>query len=355
VRPTEITPAHIAALFTLSESKLWEFARNVEIGFRPRRMRLVGTKHRPIDPMHPWAKAYFRELHRFFQKERLAHPRAHGGVWKHSCFTSAEQHLGHGFTWTRDVKDCFPSIKRAAFEEEMCALGFPSDTAELLSLLCTPRGGIPQGSPLSNDALNLYLWRTDQAISSFCGQGRLAYSRIADDLVLSGNARDAGDDAITRVEDLLRDRGLRINVKKCRESGFQCGMKKTLVHNICTHNKRGTQICDEHRLEAIEIAEKYRAACKSVQRESLMALADKRRRLVGWLHFCRQAHFGPAQHVRRMLEVGDRAVLNKLRSLGISAHKNKWWLVSPRRNEPKRIVGLWSRISSRCARTRATA
>jgi Reverse transcriptase (RNA-dependent DNA polymerase) len=355
VRPTEITPADIAALLKLSESKLWEFARNVEIGFRPRRMQLVGTKHRPIDPMYKWAKAYFRKLHRFIQKARLAHPRAHGGVWKRSCFTSAGQHLGHRFTWTRDVKDCFPSINRTAFADEMGALGFRSDMAEFLGLFCTPRGGIPQGSPLSNDALNLYLWRTDQAISSFCGQARLAYSRIADDLVISGNARDAGDDAIMRIEGLLQDRGLCINAKKRRESGFQFGEKKNLVHNICTHNKRGTQICDEHYVEAIELAEKYRAACKSVQRESLAALADKRQRLVGWLHYCRQAHYSPAQHVRRMLEVGDRAVLKKLRSLGISAHKNKWWLVSPRRNEPKRLVGLWSRTLSRCGRDRVTA
>jgi hypothetical protein len=313
-------------------------------------MQLVGTKHRPIDAMYKWAKAYFRKLHRFIQKERLVHPRAHGGVWKRSCFTSAEQHLGHRYTWTRDVKDCFPSIDRAAFAEELRALSFPSDSAELLSLLCTPRGGIPQGSPLSNDALNLYLWRSDQVISSFCGQSHLTYSRIADDLVISGNARDAGDDAIMRVESLLQDRGLRINARKRRESGFQFGEKKSLVHNICTQNKRGTQICDEHHLRAIEIAEKYRAACKSVQRESLVALAEKRQRLVGWLHYCRQAHFSPAHHLRRLLDAGDRAVLKKLRGLGISAHKNKWWLVSPRRNEPRRIVALWSRIASRCGR-----
>lgn len=68
MRWTEITPSYIAALLKLSEPKLWEFARNIEIGFRPRRMQLVGMKHRPIDPMHPWAKAYFRKLHRFIQK-----------------------------------------------------------------------------------------------------------------------------------------------------------------------------------------------------------------------------------------------------------------------------------------------
>jgi RNA-directed DNA polymerase len=343
VVPSQITPASIAAAMELSEDGLWNLARRIEVVYRERRMQLIGKKHRPIDPMHKAPKKLFRKLHRFIQKHRLAHPRAHGGVCKRSCFTSAREHLGHRYVWTRDVHDCYPSITPTAFQDEMRSLGFPLDTAELLSLLCTVRGAIPQGSPLSNDALNLYLWRVDQALASFCGQQRLAYSRVADDIVISGNNREAGVAAITFVERLLREHGLRINVKKRGQSGFQRKEQKPRVHSINVHKKNGTEICDAHHTQVIAIAEKYRAACKSVQLASLVALAHKRQTLVGWLNYCHQADHSPARHIRRMLEAGDRAVLKKLRDLKINSRNNKWWFMSKRRNEPKRIVGIWSK------------
>src|SRR4051794_15482660 len=123
-------------------------------------------------------KRMFKRLHAWFQANRLAHPAAHGGVRKRSCFTSARLHLAR-HTWTRDVADCFPSVSEELFRAELLALGFSAETAHILTRLCIVRGGIPQGSPISNDALNLYLWRVDQAMASYCGSMGLGYSRSA--------------------------------------------------------------------------------------------------------------------------------------------------------------------------------
>jgi len=304
-------------------------------------MQLVGGKHRPIDPMFKRPKKLFKQIHKFLQKCKLAHPRAHGGVWDRSCFTSAKDHIGHQYIWTRDVQDCYPSITPEAFQSEMICLGFNVDTAALLTLLCTVRGAIPQGSPLSNYALNLYLWRVDQTIASFCGQRRLTYTRSADDLIISGNDREAGVESMRLVEKLLQQRGLKISLKKRLKSGFQRKEEKPTVHSIGVHDKKGTHVSDGHNITIINYAEKYRSGCKSLQASSVVALAYSRQRLVGWMHYCRQADFGPARHIRKMIEAGDRAVLKRLRELRINSPKNKWWLISQRRNEPVRIARVW--------------
>jgi len=330
----------IASALGLSVSELAALIQDIEICFRDRQMRPAGKKHRPIDPMYRAPKKLFRKLHRWFQNTRLAHPSAHGGVKKRSCFTSALRHLGH-HVWIRDVADCYPSITPELFLAEMLALGFPPDTATILSRLCTVRGSIPQGSPLSNDALNLYFWRIHQAVASLCGSFGLAFGCVADDFVISGKNIRLGDTAVRFLERQLAEKGIRVNVKKRHQNGFQSRHDKPLVHNILVHNRRGTTICDEHRQEATKLAEQYVAACKSLQVESLEAVAYKRQRLTGWMHFCRQAAFGPARHIRRLLEAGDAAVLRKLKSVGISARKGKWWLMHKTRNEPRRLACIW--------------
>jgi hypothetical protein len=223
----------------------------------------------------------------------------------------------------------------------MIALKFNADTAELLTLICTLRGSLPQGSPLSNDALNLFFWRIDHVLSSFCGQKNLGYSRVSDDFHISGKNEDEGATATRLVEQCLAERGIQINERKRREGGFRRRDEKPKVHNILVHNRRGATICNEHRAEAIAVAERYLSGCKAVQPDSLEALALRRRTVTGWMHYCRQAQFSPARHIRRLLEAGDAAIRRKLKSLGISAYKSKWWLMTKKRNEPRRLAILW--------------
>jgi len=344
VDPKRIVPSQLANAMGLSEGALWKLAKETERCFKPRRVQQIGKKHRPIDPMHKGAKRLFRKLHGWLQRQRLFHPAAHGGVRGRSCFTSARRHLGQKYIWSRDVSECYPSITPDEMQRELKAIGFRHDTARLLASLFTVRGGVPQGSPLSCDALNLFLRRVDQLLASFCGTFGLAYSRVADDLQFSGNDKEHGSDAVRRAERELQERGLRINEKKRHAKGFQTRSQPQLVHGIQVSSRRGTAINKKQRKEAIRIAEAYRAACASIYPESLEPVAYKRQRLQGWLHYCRQAEFGPSQYLQRLLKAGDRLVRRKLRSLGISPYRNKWWTVTARRNEPKRLAAEWRRL-----------
>jgi hypothetical protein len=244
--------------------------------------------------------------------------------------------------WTRDASECYPSVTPEAFRAELRELGFRVDTALMLTMLCTVRGRIPQGSPVSGDALNLFLWRADQLLSSFCGKF-LSYTRSADDSVLSGKNRRLGDHAARLIERALAVRGIRVNEKKRKEHGRQSIFWHQHVHSIRVNNRLGTTISDSHRDTALAMADAYVAACKSVQPNSLEALAYKRSQLQGWLNYCLQAKFSPARHLRRLLDAGDQTIRRKLLRLGLSAYKGKWWLVNrkSRKNEPRRIAQLW--------------
>jgi hypothetical protein len=211
----------------------------------------------------------------------------------------------------------------------------------LLTLLCTVRGGLPQGSPISCDALNLFFWRIDQSIASAAGNKSLRYGRVADDFILSGKTQESGEFIAAKIEDELAKRNIGVNQRKKKRSGFQNPSCDRRVHGISVSKHQGTAINREQAAVARTLAASYAASCKSVAPETLEALAYKRRRLDGWMYYCRQATFSPAKQIRQQLEANDRRVLKKLTSLGLVAYRNKWWLISSKRNEPRRIAFLW--------------
>lgn len=351
MRPSQIRPDDLAEAMGMSVDRLWAMARNIDVCYRTRRMQWDGKKHRPIDPLYKRPKKLLRRLHGFLQRNRLRHPAAHGGISGRSCFTSARLHLGARNVWTRDASNCYPSISPQAMHKELRALGFRADTARLLIYIFTYRGGVPQGSPVSGDALNLFFWRLDQLLSSIAGSHGLRYGRIADDFVLSGNDRDAGEALAQLLEGELAARGVSVNEKKKRVSGLQTSSDERLVHSISVARRRGTKISRSHTQAAIKLAENYVAASRSVTADSIQAVACKRHAVAGWMYYCRQADFGPAKTIRNLLEAGDRHVLRRLRAVGLNSKGNKWWVVNHRakRNEPKRLSIIWSHILERAA------
>ena len=350
--PGRISPADIAKGMGLTESEAWKHARNIDKHFLPTREQQCGKKVRKIDAPKPHMKKLLKKLHRWMHQENSAHPKAHGGVSRRSPFTSARRHVSKiRNVWTRDAKDCFPSINGEMFCRELRQLGFRQDTAKLLTMLCIVRDRIPQGSPVSNDALNIYLWSLDQTMSSKAGNENCEFTRVADDLVLSSPCNESGNKLCRDMEDLLREKGLKINQKKRKKEGFQNRSKPQHVHSIRVDKRKGTEIHKNHQAVAWELAERYVSSCKCLQPDSLQATADIRKRLEGYMHYSRQAIYSNVKHLRKQLELGDRIVAKKLKAIRITAHKGKWWAVSVKRNkfgakivtrdEPKRIAAVW--------------
>lgn len=340
--PGKLTVDDIARAMTLSVPVLWGLARNMDQAFRPTRQKCVRGKTREIDAPKPVPKRVLRRLHRFLQRNIRAHPSAHGGARGRSCFTSARRHLGRRYVISRDIKDCYPSISQAALKNRLLALGMRSDVALLLSLLGTVRERVAQGSPVSSDALNLYFYDADRALSAACGRVGAGYSRTYDDMVISVDSPALAEwpgDAMRRQ---VAGHGLTINTRKLRKNGFRPRHHEQRVHNLVVNNRRGVRIADEQAKQAVELAESYLRGAKVIGPDSLEGLAYKRSQVTGWMYYCRQADIGPGRHIRRLLEAGDRHIQRALGAAGMVPHRNKWWVVAPGvRNEPVRLAAEW--------------
>jgi hypothetical protein len=265
-----------------------------------------------------------------------------GGVRGRSCFTAARLHLGKKAVSTRDVTDCYPSVTREQFRRKLLSLGFRSDSAFLLSGLLTCRDRIPQGSPASNDALNIYLFDIDQMFFSACGTS-LSFTRNADDHVISGNDIGHVGQTTLLLEVALQSNGLVVNEMKKAENGLRLAPDVQLVHKILVNHPKRTRINADFAKKFNELGERYLRAAETVNSESLEHVALLRLELAGSINYSRQADLSPARHLKVMLERGDRFVQKKLSAAKVTRSK-KWWVKKKFRNRPAEYTVRWKKL-----------
>lgn len=130
-----------------------------------------------------------------------------------SIITHVECHLSSAQLLKLDLRDFFPSIST----ERVCKLffeaGYTAAVSRTLAAVTTVHGSLPQGAPSSPAISNLVLSAFDNAVSELCSRRELAYTRYADDIVISG-ARLG--DIQDRVSSIAIESGFELNYKKSR-------------------------------------------------------------------------------------------------------------------------------------------
>ena len=116
-----------------------------------------------------------------------------------------------------DVKDFFPSIKKAMVKDIFHSLGYSNKLANLLAKLCCLNDSLPQGAPTSPYLSNLFLRNFDDSVMKFCSEHKIIYTRYADDLTFSGDDFDV-DLLIGYVDETLKTYGLALNNPKIRNN-----------------------------------------------------------------------------------------------------------------------------------------
>lgn len=342
-----VTPADIAEVMGTTLDQAWSMARRLEDHFYPIRPSVCGARVRQTRGPKPETRRRLRRLHRYLGQLAPPHPSVHGGARKgerKSCVSGARQHLGRRYVVTRDVHDCYPSISEAMLKTRLKDLGFRSDTATLLSSLLTIEGSVALGSPVSSDALNLFLQPADHRLAERASRNGMPFERTHDDLVISadnlGDARRGG----RWLEREIVKAGLRVSDTKKADHGIQPASQRQLVHNIQVNSPHGTRAVKEQVNTALSLGESYVRSAKCVSADSLEPLANKRERLMGWIHHLDQLHFSPVRQLRRLLRHGDGHVQRKLQSFDLKPYKGKWWFRSPNRNEPTRVAQRWKQV-----------
>lgn len=336
-----ITPNEIAEALGQPVSFLFSLPDNQKRFWHPPRLSITSSgKQRELDVPRPLMKGLLRKLHRFIQHRKLFCAAAHGAVRQRSSFSSAKCHLGTQVVAIRDVRNCYPSVSHGALRETLLQLGFRADTSRLLAGLFCCRGHLPQGAPTSGDALNLYLWDMDIQVLDFCGQD-VTYTRMVDDHVLSGNDQSRVEEAAAFLEDRLHIKGLSVNTEKKSVNGLTISPQRQNVHSIGVNHPCRTRIPKLRCREYLEYAILFVKSAKCVSADSLPAVADKRRRLAGYINYCRQADKSPAKHLQRLLVDGDRIVCETLRRHHVTRSK-KWWFKNKTSDRSIDLAKLWA-------------
>jgi len=121
-------------------------------------------------------------------------------------------HTDEPFVLTLDIKDFFNSIKFDSVESLFRNIGYSEKMSNLFTKLCFREDELPQGAPTSPYISNLILKDFDIAISTYCMENKIKFTRYADDLAFSGNLNSE------EIEKLVRDElskiGLELNDEK---------------------------------------------------------------------------------------------------------------------------------------------
>ena len=323
-RLREADKLRVASELGISLPRLAEWLDRGDSRFLKSRYDSSTGKKRLFD-VPKWSnRKLFDRTNKFFQKIRAHHANAHGGIAKKSSVTSARRHVGNGLVWTTDIKDCFPSVNREMFGNELRNIRLPEIQVDFFTRLFLCRNRIPQGCPTSNVALNIFFWHLDFRMTEYCGKRNLAYTRMADDIVISGRDEAHGAKATEKLHRMIGEAGLSVNAAKWEKCGFQNSTSETLVHSLNVA-KGNLELAPEQKDKAAWVAEKTLSVCRSLQFCSIKPAIKYRNQLHGWYHYSRQTQDPITAELRKVIHEVDAAVRERLLRERLSVKGWKWW------------------------------
>ncbi|MCY7264484.1 reverse transcriptase family protein [Pseudomonas protegens] len=167
----------------------------------------------------------------------------HGGikdqVQPRSIYSNARVHGRAHCVVLQDIKDFFPSIKTQNVQQLFVGLfGFSKEVADILALLTTRNGVVPQGASSSSYLANLVFWDIEPTLVAKLNAQGFNYSRFADDITITSIkqcAPSALTGIVSAVTNMLSQRG--------------CYQKRSKLHV----RKRGQTVLSKNGFEPLTI------------------------------------------------------------------------------------------------------
>ena len=250
--PVLETEGELASWLGVSEGELEWFADLRQLSRAPKCAREVRHFHycwtekrsgglRLLESPKERMKGLQRQILRQVLDRVPHHAAAHGFVKERSIKSFAAAHQRRFVVLRMDLKDFFPSVRRARVQSVFRMLGYPERVADLLGGICTtttPRdvwhavrreeqdevrrlygqSHLPQGAPTSPALGNICCYRLDCRLSGLACAAGGWYTRYADDLAFSGDEEFARGLAsfVARVRAVAEEEGLQVNHRKTR-------------------------------------------------------------------------------------------------------------------------------------------
>ncbi len=329
MKPENLSISHIATIFRVSQNEIFEISQNMDRYLIGPISTYVNDKWREIySPTYPFIYD-LKRFHNALQRWGFSHNAVHGGVKGRSCASAAMFHLGCRHQANRDIKDCYPSIKRDLLRDKLEKRGFNSYVSSLMANLMTVDGAVPQGSPISSDAMNLYLYDIDQRIASEAGKLGVAYTRTYDDMVVSSTKPAHTKRLAEMIDDSVVANHLRVNEKKKVKNGFKYSYEYRTVHGIDVTSPKGLRIDDDQAAKALRQIQDYLISAKSLTPDSFYPVLYKRKIAMGWVHYVKCINPKHGKHLNSIVNAGDRKALHAIKKTVPLELNSKWWLHNP--------------------------
>ena len=178
-----------------------------------------------------------------------------------SIVTGAEKHVGQHYVFNTDLRDFFPSVRRARVKARLLLppFGFTEEVAIAVAGLCTVRVEapgddgqparpiyvLPQGAPTSPLLTNAVCDRLDRRLTGLARRCGANYTRYADDITFSSPHNLCVEGSAFRAElaRILAVEGFEMNEAKTRvqRSGQRQAVTGLVVNrrvNVCRHYVR---------------------------------------------------------------------------------------------------------------------
>jgi len=222
------SPEDLAAFLRLPLGQLQFHARNsakyyyeFRIKKRSGGMRVI---HAPSNPL----RSIQQTIAQAILAQYKPRPSVRGFTSGQSILTNAAPHSAKKLVLNIDLEEFFPSIHRGRVVGALKAKPFElsQETAKLIADLCCLGGRLPQGAPTSPVISNIICWNLDRALERLAGRYYCYYTRYADDITFSTNARmfpaallpqnEALSNAPSELEQVILANGFTINKHKTR-------------------------------------------------------------------------------------------------------------------------------------------
>jgi len=272
-----------------------------------------GTK-RLIEAPKPQLKRIQRRILDEILAKVPVHESAQGFVAGRSCLGHAQRHAGEAMVLTLDLAQFFPSLGVARIHGLFRLLGYPWAVARRLTGLCsttTPltlarrlpaaeqrhyaAPHLPQGAPSSPALANLAAWPLDRRLAGLARAAGANYSRYADDLAFSGDARPlAGFER--KVAIIVAEEGFALNPLKTRRMRRS---ERQQVTGIVVNAHNNLSRAEFDRLKAIL----HNCRIQGAAGQNRDNIADFRRHLDGRVSWVEQVNPPRGAKLRRLFEL----------------------------------------------------
>ncbi len=291
------TPQDLADWLELPLGKVAWLTNRFAVNYRPQSMKEAHYHyhwirkrtggHRLIESPKPVLKQVQGKLLREILAQVPAHPQVHGFVSGRSLLTNARPHVGNRVVLKLDLRNFYTSVRYTRVVAIFRSFGYSRDVALWLARLTTsaipsnlkvPLGEsnllwqylarhLPQGAPTSPALANLSAYALDVRLSGLARRYHANYTRYADDLTFSGDARfvPALREFIPLVKQIVRHERFFLQQKKTKVlrssqrqlvtgvvvnespnvSRKEYDLLKAILHN-CVRHGPSTQNHDRH-------------------------------------------------------------------------------------------------------------